>query len=236
MIEAEQPLFGERRNELNGEKRIATRLVVHQSRQRGGNRGRAAQRIRNEPPQVFLGERRKTDLLHERSRLADGIELAQQRMGRIDFVVPIGADHQQVLHVRLGQQVGEHVERRRVEPLQIVKKERQRMFGSREDTDEASEHQLEPPLRLLRRQLRDRRWFADNELQLGDEVDDEPAVRAQRLAERVAPAGQLDVALAQKRSDQALKRLRQRRIGDVALVLVELAGDEKGARRHERLV
>src|SRR6266851_120535 len=73
MIEAEQPLFGELRNELNGEKRIATRLVVHQSRQRGGNGRRAAQRVRNEPPQIFLGERRKTDLLHERSRLADGI-------------------------------------------------------------------------------------------------------------------------------------------------------------------
>ena len=36
MIEAEQPLFGERRNELNGEKRIAARLLVHQLRQRGG--------------------------------------------------------------------------------------------------------------------------------------------------------------------------------------------------------
>jgi len=36
MIEAEQPLFGERRNELNGEKRIASRLLVRQSRQRSG--------------------------------------------------------------------------------------------------------------------------------------------------------------------------------------------------------
>ena len=43
MIEAEQPLFGERRNELNGEKRIAARLLVHQSRQRGGMAWRAAQ-------------------------------------------------------------------------------------------------------------------------------------------------------------------------------------------------
>ena len=64
MIEAEQSLFGERRNELNGEKRIATRLLVHQSRQRGGAVRLAAERIRNEPSQVFSGERRKTDLLH----------------------------------------------------------------------------------------------------------------------------------------------------------------------------
>ena len=37
-------------------------------------------------------------------------------------------------------------------------------------------------------------------------------------------------------SDQALKRLRQRRIGNVALVLVELARGEQPARRDKRLV
>ena len=52
----------------------------------------------------------------------------------------------------------------------------------------------------------------------------------------VAPTAQLGLALAEKRPHQALKRLRQRRIGDVALVLVELARCEKAARRHQRLV
>ena len=64
----------------------------------------------------------------------------------------------------------------------------------------------------------------------------EPTVRPQRLEKRVAPDRQLGVALAEKRPDQALKSLRQRRIGDVALVLVELAGCEQPARRHKRLV
>src|SRR4030081_1774431 len=110
------------------------------------------------------------------------------------------------------------------------------MFLAGEEADEASDHQLEPRLRLLRRQLRNRRWFADNELQLGDEVDHEPPVRAQRLHQGVAPTAQLGVALAEKRSHKALKSLHQRRIGDVALVLIELAGGEKAARRHQRLV
>ena len=65
---------------------------------------------------------------------------------------------------------------------------------------------------------------------------DELTIRAQRLAQSVAPAGQLGLALAQKRADQALEGLRQRRIRDVALVLVELAGGEQAARRHQRLV
>ena len=236
MIEAEQALFGERRNELNGEERIAGGLLVHQSRERGGMAWCAAQRVRNELPQVFPGERRKTNFLHERSCLADGIELPHQRMRGIDFVVPIGADQQQVLHVRLGQQIREQVERRRVEPLQIVEKERQRMFGPREDADEPPKHQLEAALCLLRRKLWDRWLLSDDELQLGDKVDHEPTVRAQRLAKSIAPAGQLGVALAQKRADQALKGLRQRRIGNVALVLIEFAGGEKAARRHQGLV
>src|SRR5258707_7752233 len=107
------------------------------------------------------------------------------------------------------------------------------MFGPRKDGDEASEHQLERRLRLLRRQLRDRRWFVDNELQLGDKVDHEPPVRAQRLPKGVAPTAQLGVALAEKRSDEALKSLGERRIRDVALVLVELTRGEQPARRNE---
>ena len=91
-------------------------------------------------------------------------------------------------------------------------------------------------LRLLRRKLGNRRLFADDELQFRDEVGHQPAVRSQRLQKRLAPTRQLGVALAEQRSHQTLKGLRQRRIGDVALVLVELARGEKPARRHKRLV
>ena len=92
-------------------------------------------------------------------------------MGGIDLVVPVGADQQQVLHVRLGQQILEQVERRRIEPLQIVEEQRERVLLAREHAEEAPEHQLEAVLRVLRRQLRDRRLFSDDELQLGNEVD-----------------------------------------------------------------
>ena len=61
-------------------------------------------------------------------------------MVRVDLVVAICADQQQMPHVRLGQQILEEVERRRVEPLKIIEKERQRMFRPSEDADEATEH------------------------------------------------------------------------------------------------
>ena len=110
------------------------------------------------------------------------------------------------------------------------------MLRSRKHADEPPENQLEPALRVLWRKNRDRRLFSDDELQFRNEVDDKQGVRAERLLKGVAPDAQLCFALAQKRTDQALKRLRQRGIRNVALVLVELARGKKPARRNEQLM
>ena len=136
----------------------------------------------------------------------------------------------------MGQQILEQIERRRVEPLQIVEEQGERMFGPGEDADESPEHELKTPLRVLWREIRNGRRFSNDELQFGDDVDHEACGRAERLAKGLAPTAQLSLALAQKRSDQALKGLRQGRIRDVALVLVELARREKAARRNKHLV
>ena len=140
-----------------------------------------------------------------------------------DFVVPVGADQKQVPHFRVREQMLDQVERRGVEPLQIVEEEGERMFRSREHFEEAPEHQLETALCVLWRKLRNRRLRADEELQFGDKVNHKPPIWVQSLAQRVAPAGQLGLALTQQRPDQALKGLRQCGIRDVALVLIELA-------------
>ena len=73
-------------------------------------------------------------------------------------------------------------------------------------------------------------------LQLGDEIDDQPPVWLQRFTKRVAPRVQVVFVLAEERPDEALECLRQRRIRNVALVLVELARCKQAARRDERLV
>src|SRR5437899_7413478 len=100
------------------------------------------------------------------------------------------------------------------------------MLLARERSEEAPEHHLEPVLRVLRRQVRDRWLFPNHELQLGNEVDDDLTIRAQRLAEGVPPLAKLGLALAQKRADKALEGLGKGGVRDVALVLVELAGRE----------
>jgi hypothetical protein len=126
-------------------------------------------------------EWRDDDFLDERSRVADCFELADERMGGIDFVAPVRADHEQVPHIRLGQEVLEDVERRCVEPLQIVEEQGQWVLRPREHGDEPPEDELETPLRVLRRNLGDWRLLPDDELQLGDEIDHQPSVRAQRF-------------------------------------------------------
>src|SRR5262249_37897273 len=107
------------------------------------------------------------------------------------------------------------------------------MFRPREDADELPKHHLEAPLRVLWRKLRHRPWFSDDELHFRNEIHDQSGVGSQRLPQRIAPRGEVSFALPEQWPDQALKRLRQRRIGNVAFVLIELAGREKAARRYQ---
>ncbi len=65
-----------------------------------------------------------------------------------------------------------------------------------------------------------------------DEVGQQPTVRAQRLQKSLAPARQIGVALAEQIAHQALKGLHERRMGNVALVLVELAPRHRSVRRR----
>ena len=210
MIEDEQLFLRERRQKLNREKRIAAGLLMHQLRERRGARRFGMESIGKQPCHVVTGKGRKGNLVHRRSRLTDRVELAHERMGGTDFVVPVGPDQHQVAHVRLGQQVFDEIQGGRVEPLQVVEEQRQRMFRAREDSNEAPEHELKPALRVLWRQLGDRRRLSDDEFHFGNQVHDESCVRAQRLLQGVAPSRQLRFALPEERTDQTLKGLCQR--------------------------
>src|SRR5580658_3563488 len=110
------------------------------------------------------------------------------------------------------------------------------MLRSGEDADKSAKHQLEASFGVLWRKLRDRGRFSDDELQLGHDISHKPSVRAQCLQKGLAPDAQLGFGLAQQWTDKALKRLHQGGVGNVALVLVELARREKPARRNKDLV
>src|SRR5262245_28467439 len=98
-------------------------------------------------------------------------------MGGVDFVVPVGADHNQVPHIWLGQQILKQIERCCVEPLQIVEEKSERMLRPREDADESPEDQLKPALPVLWWKNRDRWLFADDVRQFGDQIHNQQSVR-----------------------------------------------------------
>src|SRR5215469_11177587 len=102
-----------------------------------------------------LPKRRKGDLSDLSACGLDGFELAPQRMVGAHLVIAIGTDQHQVLQIGAGQQILEQIQRGRVEPLQVVEKERQWMIRPGKYADKALEHQLETALCLLWLKLRD---------------------------------------------------------------------------------
>jgi hypothetical protein len=141
-----------------------------------------------------------------------------------------------VPHIRIGNQILHQFKGCRVEPLQIVEKQRKRVLRPGERAEETAEHHLEAILRILGRQIRNVRLFPDDELDLRDEVDDELAVRTHGLQKGVPPLAHFSFALDEDLTDQRLEGLRQDRVRDVTLVLVELACREKPTRQNQHLV
>src|SRR6266850_4463620 len=160
VIKSEQPLVLERRDELDRKKWIASSPVVNRLCEREDALRLALKGVRNQLRYVPLGKRCKFDFVDASSRLANAFEFSSQWMSGIDLVIPIGADHQQVLHVWLRQEILEHFECGGVEPLQVVEKQHKWVFRSCEHAYQSPEYQLETLLRGLRRKLRNHRLSA----------------------------------------------------------------------------
>src|SRR4051794_3898198 len=115
-----------------------------------------AKGVRNQLRQMLPGKWRQRDFRDLSAAGLDLVELAHERMNGSDFIIAIGTDQQEVTQFRARQQILQQIERCRIEPLQIIEEQRQRMFGAGKYAEEAPEHQLEAVVRLLLRQLRDR--------------------------------------------------------------------------------
>ena len=153
-------------------------------------------RPRTSAVERFTVERAQHDVLHDRAALADRRERPHQRVRRVDLVVPVRADEEQVLRLGLDQDVLQQIERRPIEPLQIVEEQRQRMLGACEHTDQPAKGHLKAGLRVRRRDVWNRRLLADHELQLGNQVEEQRGVRAERVTQLLPPLGELGFGLA----------------------------------------
>src|ERR1700739_1521573 len=132
--------------------------------------------IGDERADIVEPERRQHNLMDLRSSFAERLQRPHKRVRRTNLVIPVSSDQQHVSYLRMRNQTLKEVECCCIQPLQIIKKEGERMFWPGECSEETPEHQLETVLRILRRQLRNGRLFANDEFQLSDQVDDEMAI------------------------------------------------------------
>ncbi len=235
-IECDEALVGQHRDELNQKERIARRLLEQHFGQRLHDFRCPMERVGDQLFHVLRPERRQHDFLDARPRIANLRQRTHERVRRADFVVAIGSDQQDVAHFFIGDEALEQFESGGVEPLQIIEEQSERVLRASEHAEKSPEHHLESILLVVRRKGGDRRLFADDAGKLGNQIDHELGVRAERLQQSVAAAAQFRVVFGKDAADHALKRLRQGRIRDVALVLIELAGREKSARRNQHFV
>src|SRR5262249_52492428 len=142
---------------------------VHQPRKRRTFRP-AAKGVRYELSDMPSGERPKRDLLYPAASGLDRLELAHKRMRCSDFVITVSADEEKIAEIGPAQQVFEQVERRCVEPLQVIEEQRQGMFRPSEDPDKLPKHHLKTPLRVLWWKFRYRRRLSYNVLHFGNET------------------------------------------------------------------
>src|ERR1700675_606037 len=232
MIEAEQPLVGQGDKELDRGVRVDGRLLLEPTSQWPCAPRFAVERIGDEPANIVELKGCQHYLAHPHIGIANRSESPQKRGGGSDLVVPVRPDQKQVLNLRMRDQVLDEIERRGIQPLQIVEEQRERMFLAREHAQEAPENHLEAVLRVLWWQIWNRRLFPDHKLEFRNEIDDQLTIWTERLEQAVPPPAERLLVLGEERADQGLERLAQGRVWDVALVLVELAGREQATRRH----
>src|SRR5919197_1576888 len=90
----------------------------------------------------------------------------REQMAVVNFVVAVRADEQHVLDVGTSKERVQQVERRGIDPLQVVQKHDQRMFPLCQGADETLEDVAEAIARLGRLERWRRRLLADDQLDL----------------------------------------------------------------------
>src|SRR5262245_60850495 len=103
------------------------------------------------------------------------------------------------------------------------------MLGSREHSNQPAKTHLEAGLGVRWGDFRNRRLLADHELQLRNEVNEQRAVRVQRLTQLLPPFDELDLWLPEKLTNQPLEGLGQCAVRHFALKLIELADGEQAS-------
>src|SRR5271170_8088549 len=90
------------------------------------------------------------------------LESPGERVSKVNLVIPICADKDDMANLRLDNEVFQQLESGGIQPLQIVEEHRQRVFRAGEYPKKAAEKRLEASLCFLRRKVGDRLLSSDD--------------------------------------------------------------------------
>src|SRR6266478_4067599 len=110
------------------------------------------------------------------------------------------------------------------------------MFFSSEHPKESPQHRLESVLGFLRWEFWHGGLLTDHQLQFGNQIYHQLTIGTERFEDSIPPTNDLFLALAQDLTRQRLEALRQRRIRDIPLILVEFPRNKDAARQDDYLL
>src|SRR5262249_4641442 len=110
------------------------------------------------------------------------------------------------------------------------------MLGLSEYSDQPTQGDLHARLRGRWRHVRRRRLFADDELQLGNETNDQRAVGIERTMQLLPPRGEFGLGLGKEVSAESSKGLCQCGVWNISRQLIALARREQSSCWNKRSV
>ncbi|MEH2583532.1 hypothetical protein V1281_005427 [Nitrobacteraceae bacterium AZCC 2161] len=144
-------------------------------------------------------------------------------MAGTHLVVSVRTDEQEILRLGARHQIFDKHERCRIEPLEIIHKNNERVVGAGKYADEALEYSLKSELRVQGRQCGDRWLWSDQDHKLGDQIGQKSALTADRIEDGIAPVVDVILAAIQGLTHELLESLGESGIWNVSQSLVELA-------------
>ncbi len=225
-LELQEPLLLQAGQELSGEERVASCLFMDKPGEGACPMRIELERVADEQIDLADAQGAEFQLLDGPSVRPDRRDHLVERVVGLDLAGPVGADQVEVVRPWIDGDGLHERERRRIQPLQVVEEDDERMAFTRERSDESLERRVEALRGLGGIECRQRRLRADEGREFGKELEQQPAVASDGFVDLLSPAREFDGVAVQDLTDQSAQRVGKRRAGRVAQGLVELAGDE----------
>ena len=149
-IKDHQAVVHELRQELDREEGVAAGLLVQQIDERSCQRSIHAEGIANEFREVCRRQRRQRKSLEITPLGGDGRQGLRKGMQRIDLVIAIRADQEQIANFSCDNELPKQIERCLIDPLQVIEEKNERMVWTCEYGKKSRQDELEAVPGFLR--------------------------------------------------------------------------------------